>query len=222
MKNGKKVISFSLWGNEDKYCIGAIRNVQLQELIYPGWICRFYIDVITVPHELINRLDKMGCEIILRKNEYYGLYASGKFWRHSVMVDSSVDRFIVRDADSRLSLREKKYVDQWIKSGKTLHIMRDHPHHGHRIMGGMWGGVNDKTRDLNYEELLETFLKRNNYYWKKKRQMDQRFLAEEIYPRFKDDMVVHDGQRFFPDEYKVRFATEDYGKHFIGQIYDVK
>lgn len=220
MKNGKKVISFSLWGDEDKYCIGAILNAQLQQLIYPGWVCRFYVDAHTVPHAVIGILDKMGCEIVFKRNAYYGKYAAGKFWRHSVMVDPDVDRFIVRDTDSRLSLREERCVNQWIESGKTIHIIRDHPHHGHRVMGGTWGGVNKETSKLDYNKLLDQFLVRENYHWKKKRQMDQRFLEQEIYSRFKDDAFIHDDYHFFADEQSHSIGKKE--KHYIGEIIDVE
>ena len=29
----KKIISFSLWGNNPKYCVGAIKNAELQKNI---------------------------------------------------------------------------------------------------------------------------------------------------------------------------------------------
>ena len=28
---------------------------------------------------------------------------------------------------------------EWVKSGKLLHVMRDHPQHGIEIMGGLFG-----------------------------------------------------------------------------------
>ena len=46
---------------------------------------------------------------------------------------------IVRDTDSRLGIREKLAVDEWLDSGKKLHIMRDHPYHRVPMLGGMWG-----------------------------------------------------------------------------------
>ena len=49
---------------------------------------------------------------------------------------------ISRDADSRLSLREKEAVEKWINSDKDFHIMRDHPHHYYPILGGTWGFKN--------------------------------------------------------------------------------
>jgi hypothetical protein len=52
------------------------------------------------------------------------------FWRFLVADDPTVDRYIIRDADSRLNMREKLAIDEWIASGKKIHILRDHPNHG--------------------------------------------------------------------------------------------
>jgi protein O-GlcNAc transferase len=219
--SGKKIISFSLWGDEDKYCLGALLNAELQKVVYTDWICRFYLDTETVPHHIIKKLDDLGCEIYYRKNQYYGKYASGKFWRHEVMNDSTVERFIVRDADSRLSFRELCCVEQWIESGKVLRIIRDHPHHRQRIMGGMWGGIPKKMQTFNYDKELRKFLEQNNYYWKKKRQMDQLFLSTILYPMFKDKVFVHDNNQTFKDEKKKRVPVGFKQDYYIGEIIDV-
>ena len=39
----KKLICFSLWGDDSTYTIGAIKNADLAKKHYPGWICRYYI-----------------------------------------------------------------------------------------------------------------------------------------------------------------------------------
>lgn len=39
----KKVICFSLWGNNYRYLGGSLQNVELAKYYYPDWICRFYI-----------------------------------------------------------------------------------------------------------------------------------------------------------------------------------
>ena len=53
-------------------------------------------------------------------------------WRFLVTDDLSVDYFIVRDVDSRLSLRESLAVMDWTRlhSDKAFHCIRDHPSHG--------------------------------------------------------------------------------------------
>ena len=39
----KKVLSFSLFGNNDLYTIGAVENAKLSSTIYKGWETRFYV-----------------------------------------------------------------------------------------------------------------------------------------------------------------------------------
>ena len=54
-------------------------------------------------------------------------------------------------------------VDEWIKSGKSLHVMRDHPAHRipagtnqMSILGGMWGL---KSKVLPITEMILKFQK---------------------------------------------------------------
>ena len=53
----KKVISFSLYGNDPKYCVGAIKNAKLAKYIYPDWVCRFKVKV---SHTYLSQLIKPG------------------------------------------------------------------------------------------------------------------------------------------------------------------
>jgi hypothetical protein len=65
------------------------------------------------------------------------------FWRFLALTDPTATRFVSRDADSRLTQRDKAAVDEWVKSGMPFHIMHDHPQHaGTPILGGMFGAVN--------------------------------------------------------------------------------
>ena len=79
------------------------------------------------------------------------LYNKIKFqnWRILPLFDKKVDVFICRDADSRLSYREKAAVDEWLESNKALHIMRDHPK-GHKtiMLAGMCGFNNNIIRSV--------------------------------------------------------------------------
>ena len=52
-----KLITFSLWGQNPKYLIGAIRNAELAKKIYPDWTCRFYVAK-SVPSQIILQLEK--------------------------------------------------------------------------------------------------------------------------------------------------------------------
>ena len=61
--SGKKIIAFSLYGDSSKYVESAVINAQIVKDIYPGWICRFYIDD-SVPNHAVKRLLDSGAEVI--------------------------------------------------------------------------------------------------------------------------------------------------------------
>lgn len=52
----------------------------------------------------------------------------GMLWRFLVLEDRDIDIFIVRDVDSRISKREENAVNEWVKSNKEIHVIRDHIH----------------------------------------------------------------------------------------------
>lgn len=205
----KKIIAFSLYGDNPKYCIGAIKNVKLQEEIYPDWICRIYYNF-TVPIKHIDELKKLNVELIDMSSS--NLNEFGMFWRFQVYDDKNVERFIVRDTDSRLNKREKAAVDEWIKSDKNLHIIRDHPQHGVLILGGTWGVKNDFR--FNMSELIYDYLKD-----KKKFNYgdDQRFLIK-IHKTYMDSMICHDNFFDYPNNFK--FPQKREKLEFVGQVFD--
>ena len=60
-------------------------------------------------------------------------------WRFLPSIDDQVDILLVRDLDSEISDREVAAVQDFMKSKKDFHIIRDHPHHDIQILGGTWG-----------------------------------------------------------------------------------
>jgi len=202
----KKIISFSLWGNNPKYTIGAIKNAELTPLIYPEWVSRFYCGK-SVPVEIIEKLKSLPqTEVIMM--EVDGDW-TGMFWRFYACKDSDI--MISRDVDSRLGNREKLAVDEWLKSDKDFHIMRDHPHHATEILGGMWGCRNGILNDIESE--IIKYNKGN--FW----QVDQNFLKEKIYPKILKNCFVHDS--FFKIEVNSKqFPSERINKEFVGDVFD--
>eukprot|EP00596_Hydrurales_sp_CCMP1899_P002156 CAMPEP_0119035306 /NCGR_PEP_ID=MMETSP1177-20130426/2235_1 /TAXON_ID=2985 /ORGANISM="Ochromonas sp, Strain CCMP1899" /LENGTH=478 /DNA_ID=CAMNT_0006993353 /DNA_START=161 /DNA_END=1594 /DNA_ORIENTATION=+ len=131
----KRVVSFGLYGAKEKYTAGAVHNMELASTYFPGWICRYYITS-DVPEEIVLHLKALGAEI---EQVPAGMgYSSGMFWRFMVAADASVDRFIVRDVDSRLNARDRIAVEAWIDSKYPVHILRDHVNHCIPMNGGMW------------------------------------------------------------------------------------
>ena len=202
----KKIISFSLWGKDPKYTIGAIENAKLVNEVYQGWIGRFYCGR-SVPENIISTLkDIPNTEVIIMDED--GDW-TGMFWRFLACEDSDV--MISRDTDSRLNLREKLAVDEWLKSDKDFHIMRDHPYHAIEILGGMWGCRNGILNDI--KEDIAKYNKGN--FW----QVDQNFLKEKIYPKILKNSLTHDS--FFKVEINtIPFPSERINKEFVGDSFD--
>ena len=182
--NRKSVISYSLYGNSPKYCEVAILNVKLAKSIYPEWKCRFYVDK-TVPEEVISRLKQENAEIIFVNQEQREI--PGTFWRFLVIDDESVDKFMIRDADSLLSYKEKAAVKEWLNSGKYFHVMRDSRMHNELILAGMWGGYNGVIK--NMFGLMKDYLKEDMDV---NRISDQVFLRKRIWKTVIQSVLVHD------------------------------
>jgi len=201
----KKIISFCVWGNNPKYCIGAIKNAILAKQIYPDWICRYHCDK-SVPKDIIEKLKTFdNVEIFMFEN-----YNNWKFTTSRLLPldDPSIEYIIFRDTDSRLSIREKTAVDEWILSGKAAHIMKDHPWHGgFPILAGMFGLKCGIIKDIT--DKLNNFQLDEQYHY------DQIFIHKYIYPFIKNNCVIHD--EFFE---KKPFSTKRINYQFVGEVFD--
>lgn len=183
-REGKQdVIAFSLWGKAPRYLRGAIDNVLAAAYLYPGWRVRFYVDE-SVPSALAACLRGLGAEVLVQ--------ASGQSlrqrlcWRFLVANDPRVGRFLVRDVDSVLNVRERIAVDDWLASGRWFHIMRDWWSHTDLVLAGMWGGVAGVLPPLTpllnaYQpEAMET------------PNIDQWFLRDTLWGYLAQSCLVHD------------------------------
>ena len=221
---GAKIISLSLWGQDPKYCVGAIRNAELAEEIYPGWEIHIQMDC-QVPTYVWLALGDLGDHVHPMRRidpKTNGVAVGdwrGMFWRFDYANCEGVEAFISRDCDSRIGEREAAAVEEWLESGKGFHIMRDHPWHGSRMLGGMWGCRTDALPEFtdmmyNMDDPTE-LLSHHDDRW----QTDQDFLKEKIYPRIVNDAMIH--ASFLKMEPHARdFPTPRNGVEFVGQIFD--
>lgn len=199
----KKVISFSLWGDQPRYTVGAVRNAELTPVFYPGWTARFYAGL-SVPAEIVQRLLACGAEVV-HMNEVGDW--RGMFWRFAAASDTTVDVMISRDCDSRLSEREAAAVNEWLHSEAPFHIMRDHPAHRIPIPGGMWGVRAPLLRNMagiiSEYNLVDAW------------QVDQVFLRRIVYPVVRDVALIHD--EFYEGQ---PFPVPRRGLEFVGEVFD--
>jgi protein O-GlcNAc transferase len=208
----KKVISFSLWGNNPLYTIGAIRNADLAFSIYPDWSCYYFCNT-CVPVSIIEELKKRtNTNVIQISSIGDNRSAMNRF----LAIDFPKTEYVIfRDADSRLSNREKIAVDEWLKENTDVHIMRDHPYHSWFIQAGMFGIKCDKLKGKIYNAI-------NDYNPSLEKTEDQNFMSTFI----KNQNVtytIHDPffvKKPFPKESKR--GINNGGVYFVGQRIEVE
>jgi len=207
----KNIITFSLWGDNPTYNIGAIKNAEIASIYYPDFECWFYIHIPTVPNTTIEKLETLTNVKIIKK---YGDLNTCKpmTWRFEGIDDPDVKIMMSRDTDTRILLREKLAVDEWLKSDKLFHIMRDHPHHYNpnmKINAGMFG--TKKIPDINWTNICNSINETDRY-------CDQYMLHTYIYPLIKDNSMIHTSFNIYSDEISVRFPIPyDNEYHFVGE-----
>jgi hypothetical protein len=204
-----RYISYSLWGDNELYNIGIVKNAEQVPEIYPGWQIIVYHDN-SVPTETLNILENLNVKLVNVDGHTHGM-----FWRFFASDLVDCEYAIFRDGDSRLSTREKMAVDEWIESGKTIHVMRDHPAHqipygnnGLGILGGMWG---IKGNTIPMKDSIEKFSKNKTMGYG----IDQTFL-KTIYNVFENDRCTHDD--FFE---RKPFPIKRENGRFIGERMNV-
>jgi len=200
----KKIISFSLWGDNPKYCVGALRNAEIFKDFYPDWQCRFYIHN-SVPEDILEKIDSISNTEIIEVDQKPNWQSM--FWRFLPIIDDEVDIFICRDCDSRLNEREMHAVRQWESSDQIVHIMRDHPHHGFSMLGGMIGFKKEVFETL--KNCLSQFKPSDEYG------TDYVFFTSILYPSVSNQCMIHD--EFFE---KKPFPTKREKDQFVGQVFD--
>ncbi len=173
----ENITAYSLFGDLPRYGETAVIYTDLVKEIYPEFRCRFYVEG-TVPQHVQNRLKEKGAQVVQVSAEQARF--SGLFWRFLVMDDPTVNCFLIRDADSLVSYRERAALDEWLTSGKWFHCMHDFYSHTKSILAGMWGGFNSVFGQI--EQHIEQYVATGKYL--SERVMDQHYLRYCIWPHW--------------------------------------
>lgn len=200
-------ISYSLFGDNPRYTINMVLNAELASSLYEHWKVLVYYDD-TVPAKIVQRLQTYP-NVILEKGSIEKDNWRRLMWRFQAYDKSDANLVVFRDADSYLTKREKDAVDQWAKTEKDLHIMREvWPGHNSKIMAGMWG-LRKNNRLTSLIELVKRYKGANEY------SIDQAFLNSVVYPMFKDSMVVHDANSHL----RYKDATHEWPSPMVNDQY---
>lgn len=155
-QNGKEkcVVAIGIYGDKRFYLDGALRNIIMGRVWWPGWTVRVYTDA-TLPPAFIEELKTPSSEVVVVPADAARGGISGMYWRLFVANDPTVDRFIVRDSDSSPGARERAALDEWIRSDLAFHVFRDSPSHwGWPIVGCCWGGARSQARPQTGKSIL--------------------------------------------------------------------
>jgi len=206
----KNIIAYSLWGEHPMYWKGALENIKDAKKYYPNFICRFYVDK-KCNNDLIKSLISDNVEIVLvdSLDSFHGM-----FWRFNASCDPDVDIYLSRDCDSRITEREVSAVNEWLKSDKDFHIMRDHPYHAVPILGGMWGSRNGLMREIKLKDLILSW---GQYY---KKGIDQDFLGQKVYPLIMNRAFEHSEFGLYYGGSVNHFPSERKDYEFVGDVFD--
>ena len=179
---GRLVIAYSLYGADNpRYADGARANCKLAPIIYPGWQVWIYHGNKVSAH-LLGQLK--ACPSVKLIDMSHENDIPPMAWRFLPAASPYIKAFIARDIDSRLSMREKRAVDEWLASDKTFHVMRDHPSHSnYPISGGMWGARGGSIKGIR--ELMRG--KVGSGYLD-----DMAFLQQSIWPLAQSSIMQHD------------------------------
>lgn len=176
----KQLIAYSLYGSEERYTIGAIKNAILATRHFKGYTLRFYTGD-SVPESIKQTLQLFPHVQLVE--EYGPEDHRAKLWRFQALADQEFDVVLSRDADARLTHRERIAHEEFLASGLDFHIMKDHPTgHNYQISAGMFAARTSAIpADLHETEAAK------NYYTQ-----DQDWLAAYIWPLIKESTLIHD------------------------------
>ena len=209
-----KVFSFTLFGSQDKYCKGLLKNITLIEQKFPEWQVWVYCGD-EIPEDILVELNDHACVRLIPTHQTGML---NKFYRFFAIDDPRVEICLIRDADSRIYERDEACIRQFLASDKLVHIIRDHPNHHHTMMAGMWGIKTGTPLPDTVSGMCQRWIQSRpaSDFWS-----DTLFLCEALYPFLRDHALIHDETQAFESlSQKVPFPTPLDEKHFVGQVYE--
>lgn len=230
------MIAMSLYGDDPRYTLGAVRNAHLLPIIFPGWKLWIYCDrpplreanspvdkaeeyavCASVPAQVTHRLRELGAEI---KQASRRSGVAPMLWRFLPVDDVTVDVFVSRDADSRLSERDAAAVSAWLNSDAMLHCMRDHPSHArYPLSGGLWGARTRWLRLLLGSGGAGPVAKLAKGYGDRYLD-DMNFLGRELWPAAQADVYCHDSVSCDRWPRSHPFPVERRAFEHVGQVFD--
>lgn len=215
--------SFCLYGGNPKYCEGMIVNIQLAKELFPDFHIILYVR--NVPQEYINKIIELGGD----KLHLYYIYNFKCMMLYRLMTINhyQVKSVFSRDADSRLSLRDKDCIKTFLEntSCKNYQVIRDHYYHKSKIMGGTFGWKDDKTARPHMFSLFRIWMKKYSKTFETLQEWstDEKFLEEYFYTEYYNKLFIQTNIVAYKNEITYPIFTSVNNEHeFIGNTWDIQ
>jgi hypothetical protein len=205
--DGGKYISFSLFGTDLKYYVGAEKNIILNNQLLPDWDTVIYYHPNNFRNEYLKKLSDLGAIMIDVTDFKIGNKGSEHFpyfWRFLAFLKNSM--VLSRDLDSRLSKREVEYIREWEKSGKDYFIIRDHPWHSPYPSGLI--GIRRKIEE--FESHFNSYISSNELVWGTDQDILEKYMSDKNF----DDVL------YFGFDKLETYIPRDDKDFFIGMQLD--
>jgi len=189
-----KIFSFCIYGSERNYYDGLLENIQLIREYFPDFEIYVYKGICD-PSWIFD-----NCKVIETQREG----AINMLFRYLPLTFADIG--FVRDADSRIYERDRWCIQEFLKSSKNYHIVRDHYYHKEPIMGGIFGWK--KPLDINLG-LDATIIYSE----------DMSYLKTHLYPLIKEESLIHTNNHALVGEY-VKLITIPHKDRwdFVGNV----
>lgn len=192
-----KIFSFCLYGTQAHYYTGLLENIRILQEFYPDFCVYVYLgecdpswvfpESVTVVHT-----GKAGAINMLFRYKAAGLSEVG----------------FIRDADSRITERDRWCINEFLSSSAPFHIIRDHIWHKSRIMGGLFGWKESISVPFDEDHP-------SGYGY------DEGILSRDLYPLVRSRALVHTNINGYNGERieLIRIPHKDVWD-FVGNVYE--
>lgn len=219
------IFSFCIYGTNMKYYKGLEENLKIiKNIIDTNILNTKNIKVLigyteTTLKQFINIYESYNfVSMILNDSNFNDMPRISRLINIDYIANESY--FFSRDADSRITNRDIWCIKQYLESNKSFHMVRDHYYHKKRIMAGMFGFKKINLESIK-NELLEWKIKKNIINISSDYGLDEDFLEEVIYEKYKNDCIIHTNSVAYEGETITCIEIpqlDDYD--FIGNVYE--
>lgn len=216
MDKVKLLFSYCLYGKyNSKYYVGLEENIIYILKRFPTALIYLWFGSDVEFSYFDKYKENMKIEIF-KLSETGHIMMSYRF----VSIDfQDIDVMLVRDADSRISDREIKFINEFIESPYLIHTIRDHKGHHMPLMGCAFNVKKKFMQQYNIKiiQIIKLYKINNiklDYY-----NSDQNLLVIIFYNNFKHLLLVHSTKNIFGDPNFIKINPPE-DNNFCGQVID--